>query len=552
MAPRESICQLNFIGEMSGNGDNGRAFIAPIDGRVVNFARKEFSFMASLKHGHVRPKYLTIFLLLYLILASCGKSDKSESDDSSKDSTPEVSSIIVGEINWVEVTALLGGSPERVNSFAVADLDLPAMGSRCTGFLIGPDVLMTNRHCIPSSYYSTGVTAAFKHEKGVPESGWSKFDCSEFIGNDSALDFALLRCAGNPGAEFGFVELSSQVASAGDDVYVIHQNCDYYSDRDCDWSKKYSVGSVVEVADEVTHNADTLGGSSGSPLFSASLNKVIAIHHAGYGNNGLGRGVENYAVPMSEIVPFIEENFPGILNSEGDDDDPVEDPVEDQDIGDNFSSGLQVGGAAYQKSSSLEEAGDKDVFKFTVNSEAAVKGSIAFSHAAGDLDLKLFSSDGELLKYSNGVSNSEGVEATLQAGSYYFVVYGYRDAVGDYQFDFSLTQSGLVPVSFDPSRNAVLFSSFPKSFNGNIAGDGQLDYYKFELSGRKKVTAELSFSHKKGDLDLYLYDESGERVKYSIGTGNLEKVSLYLNKGSYFLAVKGYQSAKGEYSLQVK
>src|SRR5690606_15550189 len=120
----------------------------------------------------------------------------------------------------------------------------------------------------------------------------------------------------SPGAQYGTVNLAQAAAAASSDLYVIHQNCDYYTVQDCVPTKKISKGKLVSIRaedGEYVHNADTLGGSSGSPVFGTN-HEVIAIHHAGAGGWFNGRGYENYAVPMHKIVAKIQSTFPGVLS----------------------------------------------------------------------------------------------------------------------------------------------------------------------------------------------------------------------------------------------
>lgn len=364
--------------------------------------------------------FLLLTLTLILILSSCGRQD---------DHGNEVlgSSIIVGDLDWKEITTLSPSHPIRINSHAVADIDLPAMGSRCTGFMITEDILMTNQHCIPSSSYARGVTANFKHEQGVNKTDIESFDCSVFVGNDSALDFALLKCQGKPGLKFGIVTLTDSVSSVGSSIYVIQQNCDYYSKSDCDWTKKFSQGQITKLESEYTHNADTLGGSSGSPVFDSSTHKVVGLHHAGYGNNGMGRGYENYAVPMNKIVPVLKSKyglFSGIGGSSG-----GSSLVEG---GKSLATAKLIGAGEFK--GELSKTGDVDFFKFTLKSSATVSISISFKHSAGDLDLALYAPNGKVIKVSDSTSDVEKVNQSLSAGEYIVKVYGYRGAQGAYQF----------------------------------------------------------------------------------------------------------------------
>src|SRR5690606_25130968 len=139
------------------------------------------------------------------------------------------SSVIIGEIDWKETESLAASSREASNARAVGKINLPWADSRCTAFLIAEDVIMTNHHCIEQASHAQGVTATFDLVEGSVESQRQYFDCSEFIGNNAELDFALLRCEGSPGSQYGVVNLAASAASAGSDLYVIHQNCDYYN-----------------------------------------------------------------------------------------------------------------------------------------------------------------------------------------------------------------------------------------------------------------------------------------------------------------------------------
>lgn len=364
---------------------------------------------------------ILLFLVISLLLSACGR-QASIGDDTVS------SSIIVGDLDWKEVTSLSASSPIRQNSGAIADLDLPAMGSRCTGFMITEDILMTNQHCIPAASYARGVTAQFKHEAGVKKADMESFDCSTFIGNHSELDFALLKCQGSPGAKYGFVQLSDKVATKNLPIYVIQQNCDYYSVADCDWTKKYSVGSLLKIEAEYTHNADTLGGSSGSPVFSGSDNQVIGLHHAGYGNNGMGRGYENYAVPMYKIVPVLKSQF-GLFASTGGSSGGSRKFL---DGGKSQASALSLNAGSFD--AEIEDS-SADYFKVSLTKTTAVKVSIKFSHASGDLDLVVTNSQSQKIKVSEGTTDSESVSLTLSKGTYYIKVYGYAGATGKYAID---------------------------------------------------------------------------------------------------------------------
>lgn len=364
-----------------------------------------------------------LFLVLLVLSSSCGKSASNFSDKFMS------SQIIVGELDWQEITVLASSSPIRLNGHAVASVDLPVMGSRCTGFMVSDDILMTNQHCIPSATYAKGVTARFKHEKDVTKLEQKVYDCSTFVGNDENLDYALLKCVGRPGLVHGKVRLATEEFSLSDGLYIVQQNCDYYTDRYCDPTKKYSRGIVKDIASEYTHNADTLGGSSGSPVFSEDDHMVYAIHHAGYGNDGRGRGHENYAVPMHKIVQNIEARFPDVeLNIGGATDSPdtPEPPTEEEENTSSSQAKVLVSGVAVAQA--LLEAKEVRYYKLTVMQSKVVSVELNFTHRLGDLDLYVSDSFGRVIAKSLGVTNTEKITKYLTSGVYTISVVGYRDA----------------------------------------------------------------------------------------------------------------------------
>jgi hypothetical protein len=272
-----------------------------------------------------------LFLLLGLVtLVSCGKQGVgSQGALGSVHTTASVlkSDIIVGPLDWTSVSTLNKNSAQYRNSKFVGDIQMPARGGgRCTGFLINTNILMTNNHCFRNAADVVGAVVSFNHEVGQ----WKTFyKCDKYLGGDKALDFALVKCQGNPGARYGFAKLSSKsyALKVQQAIYVIEQNCDYFAIRSCDYTKKIAFAQLVfrnvpiSVKEDGTykygikaiHLADTLGGSSGSPIFSNINNKVVALHNMGIGDTDKdGRGDYNMGVPMSQIVSKLKRSFSNI------------------------------------------------------------------------------------------------------------------------------------------------------------------------------------------------------------------------------------------------
>ncbi len=377
----------------------------------------------------VRSSMFLLVVVSTFLTVSCGKGVPA-----STNADVATGSIIVGDVNWQEVIAFDDSSDVRKNSKAVADIQFSNTG-RCTGFLISDNVLMTNHHCITSAADVVGMKVFMKHEKGVSKSNQGEITCDEFIGNDEELDFALVKCEGTPGQTYGKVVLDTTEPVEGDSVYVIHQNCDYYTDYNCDWTKKVSEGKVVGLRGDVLYDADTLGGSSGSPVFNADSDKVYAIHHAGYGGWG-GRGVYNGAVSMSRIVPFILENFPSVLAQDQDDSDSTDKPSSDNntaetatDLGEGFSQYVEI-----------DSEDDVDFYKAEMKAGEVLDFRIFFSHSEGDLDfevLKKMGSSYKVVSRKESSSDNEAVRLRVNSSNtYYIKVFGYKGAKAKYKVQF--------------------------------------------------------------------------------------------------------------------
>lgn len=244
----------------------------------------------------VAMAFRLFFLLGLIFLSAC--------DDSS--SIPKTTAcalrakLIIGNLDWVDFRTS-GGTSQDANEQTVAQLKVPRLQANCTGFLISDDLLMTNNHCVPSASVAVGARAVFRSVSGLRES----FTCEALVLTNVPLDFSLLRCSGAPGRKYGVVRLAETPATLGDPVYVIQENCDYIRDPRCLVDKYVAFGRVQRTQkNRLYHDADTLGGSSGSPVFSELTHDVVALHNAGQPGDALGAPV-NLSVPMGQITRVL-------------------------------------------------------------------------------------------------------------------------------------------------------------------------------------------------------------------------------------------------------
>ncbi|MEO5368391.1 MAG: PPC domain-containing protein, partial [Magnetococcus sp. WYHC-3] len=200
---------------------------------------------------------------------------------------------------------------------------------------------------------------------------------------------------------------------------------------------------------------------------------------------------------------------------------------------------------------------DQDWFQFTLSSNATTGSFVAigFDHRLGDLDLGLFDAQGNELDHSLGVGNVEQIQlGGLSAGTYLVRVNGYNGASNP-EYSLLINPTGTVSVTGDIYENNDTRET-ATDLRALNAGEtmledlsveaGDMDWYRFELTGRGTAESEItvSFAHELGDVDIRLTDANGHVLAASSGTSDEERVSLQgLAAGTYFLQVAGYGGA---------
>ncbi|PDT82143.1 DNA/RNA non-specific endonuclease [Sinorhizobium sp. BJ1] len=154
-----------------------------------------------------------------------------------------------------------------------------------TGFLVAPDLLLTNWHVFPHRSNANGCAANFLYEKselGTQIGVSFELDPGRFYISDEKLDFAIVAvrqiAADRALSEMGQIALIEAVPKIlkGEAVNIIQ-----YPEGG---PKQYAVAQnrLVDILDEgfLHYETDTLEGSSGSPAFSSNW-ELVALHHAG-------------------------------------------------------------------------------------------------------------------------------------------------------------------------------------------------------------------------------------------------------------------------------
>lgn len=251
----------------------------------------------------------------------------------------ELELIVNSEDNFIDIDMLAGAI---YTAQAVGRIELPKGRAHGTGFLVGPNLMLTNYHVFKNKDVLTSAVVRFDYHvnaDGATTKGRVyEFQPDFYVGSpDKELDFALVKLKGEPLADrklqpgdedLGYLELLRRGRHRG---YLIlaprdiveHERVNIIQHPNGNPQKVVLTQNYVLAnmsADRVHYLADTQPGSSGSPVLNRHW-EVIALHHSGgahppqkAGNNlqkvlkGLYKF--NEGIPIRAIMPKIERYLP--------------------------------------------------------------------------------------------------------------------------------------------------------------------------------------------------------------------------------------------------
>ena len=193
-------------------------------------------------------------------------------------------------------------TPQFENSRFVAML-LENGAPSCTAWIVGgPDLVMTNAHCIPADNDVSGMAVRFDYRCDECIDGelleGATFAVTELVGLDITIDFAVLRVESDVASIYGQAIIEPVQQVEGQKIYEIHHAFG--------GPQGYDAGTVTGVgvnACQPLQNAVSVisaGGASGSPVFSMESHCVSAICSCG---PDCGEG---FVIPMSQMWPLAK------------------------------------------------------------------------------------------------------------------------------------------------------------------------------------------------------------------------------------------------------
>ncbi len=185
----------------------------------------------------------------------------------------------------------------------------------------------------------------------------------------------------------------------------------------------------------------------------------------------------------------------------------------------------------------IDPAGDVDFFKWRAPSSGYVRFDVLFSHASGDIDVRLYDSLENQIDASISGDDNERVGTAVVANQEVFVQIS--EFSGTRTVDYTLQPTFIRPDTFEPNNSRFSASNLgtgEKSISGlNIHNPGDRDYYSWTATEDGVVTVSAAFSHFDGDLSLRVLTASGSELTSSETKTDNEATSLNVVAGTTYI-----------------
>lgn len=162
-----------------------------------------------------------------------------------------------------------------------------------TGFLIAPNLLMTNWHVFEKASWANGAIARFGYLESDPDTEDYEIDPDIFFHNNKDLDYAVVGVSGEPGDEhkWGVISIPQKSIQETPKHVIIIQHPQGRTQEIV-----FKNNEVVQIDERIIrYKADTEYGSSGSPVFNENFD-LVALHHGYDKKNGFSkRGISDFS-----------------------------------------------------------------------------------------------------------------------------------------------------------------------------------------------------------------------------------------------------------------
>jgi len=174
-----------------------------------------------------------------------------------------------------------------------------------TGFLIAPNIIMTNNHVLKNRQEANGSFIEFNYElnvNGLPKNVESyPLDPDSLFITYPGLDFTIVAVSGKPGDKLGWIPLlrNQFTITRHERIYIVQHPKGRRKEIGIHDNKTSRILEHI-----FRYTTDTEPGSSGSPCFNREW-ELVGIHHSA-GTLKKDVFIDNEAIKISSIVRYLE------------------------------------------------------------------------------------------------------------------------------------------------------------------------------------------------------------------------------------------------------
>jgi len=199
---------------------------------------------------------------------------------------------------------------------------------------------------------------------------------------------------------------------------------------------------------------------------------------------------------------------------------------------------------------------DEDWYEITITKGEVLNFEIFFTDSYGDIELKLYDNEGNLLK--NSTSNSDNEKITFLAeksGVYKINIYSSLSFIGNiYSINYSTETFQCDADEFEENNTSETAASILKGSHENLTlcSESDEDWYEIALTEGEVLNFEILFTDDNGDINLELYNNEGNILKSSRSTSDNEKIIFLVEEtGIYRLRINslGSNFIKNNYTI---
>ena len=217
---------------------------------------------------------------------------------------------IMGKPDFVKVASLSPNDPDYRLSRSVGQFLLPKRGAFCSGSLVGPNLFLTNHHCVDNDKGGfvdvDEIVIAMEHlDDGNFGPRGSGSGVTRIVRAEKSLDYALLELSKPLGETYGWLPLErdANAIERQRSVKIIQHPRGRSKEIVTNNTQTLNCPSGIP-SYMYCYLADTEGGSSGSPVFAVDGTTIIALHRAGVeGQANIGTQIHYVAQRISSYLP---------------------------------------------------------------------------------------------------------------------------------------------------------------------------------------------------------------------------------------------------------